>query len=107
MYKEKVSYIYIMASGKNGTLYIGVTANLQNRVNEHRKGLLEGFTKKYNIKNLVYYEVYGDIQEAILREKQMKKWNRAWKIKLIEEKNPGWKDLYEELFEKDGDIFFK
>ena len=91
--EEKLSYIYIMASGKNGTLYIGVTANLQDRINKHKKGLYEGFTKKYDIKSLVYYEVFVDIQEAFTREKQLKKWKRDWKIKLIEKNNPGWKDL--------------
>ncbi|MFA5360139.1 MAG: GIY-YIG nuclease family protein [Patescibacteria group bacterium] len=98
MYKEKLSYLYIIASGKNGTLYIGITANLQNRINEHKQGLVEGFTKKYNIKNLVYYEIFGDIKEAITKEKQLKKWKREWKIKLIEKYNPGWEDLYNKLF---------
>jgi putative endonuclease len=87
-----------MASGKNGTLYIGITANLQNRINEHKQGLVEGFTKKYNIKNLVYYEIFGDIKEAITKEKQLKKWKREWKIKLIEKDNPGWEDLSDKLF---------
>ena len=94
MYREKLSYIYIMASCKNGTLYIGITSNLQDRVHKHKQGLLGGFTKKYDIKNLVYYEIFGDIKEAIAREKQLKKWKRDWKIKLIEEDNPSWKDLY-------------
>lgn len=98
--EEKLSYIYIMASGKNGTLYIGVTSNLADRVNRHKQGLYDGFTKKYNIKNLVYYEIFGDIQEAFIREKQLKKWKRDWKIKLIEKNNPGWNDLYDKLFEK-------
>jgi putative endonuclease len=105
MYEEKISYVYIMASGKNGTLYIGVTSNLEDRVHKHKEGIIEGFTKKYNVKNLVYYEIYGDIREAITREKQLKKWNREWKIKLIEKDNPGWKDLYNELFENiDNDL---
>jgi len=98
MYQEKLSYIYIMASCKNGTLYIGVTSNLQERVHQHKQGLLDGFTKKYNVKNLVYYEIFGDIGEAITREKQLKKWKREWKIKLIEKDNPGWNDLYNKLF---------
>ena len=97
MYQEKLSYIYIMASCKNGTLYIGVTSNLQERVHQHKQGLLDGFTKKYNVKNLVYYEIFGDIGEAITREKQLKKWKREWKIKLIEKDNPGWNDLYNNL----------
>jgi len=100
MYQEKLSYIYIMASGKNGTLYIGITANLQNRVYEHKQKLVEGFTKKYNVDNLVYYEIFRDIREAINREKQLKKWKREWKVKLIEKDNPGWDDLYNKLFEK-------
>ena len=95
--EEKLSYIYIMASGKNGTLYIGITSNLVDRVNKHKHGLYDGFTKKYNIKNLVYYEVFGDIQEAFTREKQLKKWKRDWKVKLIEKNNPSWKDLFDEL----------
>jgi len=86
-----------MASSKNGTLYIGVTSNLQDRVSKHKQGLFDGFTKKYNIKNLVYYEVFGDIQEAFTREKQLKKWKRDWKIKLIEKNNPGWNDLSNKL----------
>ena len=89
-----------MASDKNGTLYIGVTSNLQDRVFKHKQGLFDGFTKKYNVKNLVYYEVFGDIQEAFTREKQLKKWKRDWKIKLIEKDNSGWNDLYNKLFEK-------
>ena len=87
-----------MASDKNGTLYIGVTSNLQDRVFKHKQGLFDGFTKKYNVKNLVYYEVFGDIQEAFTREKQLKKWKREWKIKLIEKDNPGWNDLSDKLF---------
>lgn len=86
-----------MASKKNGTLYIGVTNNLVRRVYEHKEGLIEGFTKKYNVKNLVYYEVYNDMYEAIKREKAMKKWLRKWKIELIEKTNPDWIDLYEEI----------
>ncbi len=90
---EKLSYVYILASKKNGVLYIGVTSNLINRIYQHKKGLLEGFTKKYKIKSLVFYETYGDIQEAFRREKQLKKWNREWKIKLIEKDNPEWNDI--------------
>ena len=86
-----------MASKRNGTLYIGVTNHLIRRVYEHKNGLLEGFTKKYKIDNLVYYELTTTIESAIKREKQLKKWNRQWKINLIEKNNPGWDDLYSEL----------
>jgi putative endonuclease len=90
-------YVYILASKRNGTLYVGVTQDLLKRVYLHKKELLDGFTKKYNVKRLVYYEVYQDIKDAILREKRLKKWKREWKIKLIEEKNPNWEDLYYKL----------
>ncbi len=86
-----------MASQKNGTLYIGVTDNLAKRVWQHKGDLIEGFTKKYKIHMLVYFEETSDVLSAITREKQLKKWNRAWKIKLIEAKNPEWKDLYDDL----------
>jgi putative endonuclease len=87
-------YVYILASRKNGTLYIGVTNDLLKRVYDHKNNLIEGFTKKYNVHNLVYHEQHNDIGKAITREKQMKKWKRQWKIELIEETNPNWKDLY-------------
>jgi len=90
-------YVYILASKKNGTLYIGVTNNLVRRIYEHKEGLIEGFTKKYNVKILVYYEVHKSIYEALRREKAMKKWLRKWKIELIEKINPEWKDLYYEI----------
>ncbi|VAX23359.1 Excinuclease ABC, C subunit-like [hydrothermal vent metagenome] len=90
-------YVYILASKKNGTLYIGVTNNLVRRVYEHREGMIDGFIKKYKVKNLVYYEIHSDIKEAIKREKAMKKWYRDWKIKLIEKSNPNWEDLYEDI----------
>ena len=90
-------YVYILASKRNGTLYIGVTNDLIRRVYEHKNGLIEGFTKKYSVKKLVYYEQTNDVREAILREKRLKKWNRDWKIKLIEKMNPDWKDLSEDL----------
>lgn len=90
-------YIYILASQKNGTLYIGVTNNLVKRVFEHKNDLVEGFTKKYHVHNLVYYEQFEDIEQAILREKQMKKWNRYWKIKLINTMNSAWDDLYSKI----------
>ena len=90
-------YVYILASRKNGTLYTGVTNNLIKRVYEHKNNLIKGFTKKYHVHDLVYYEEYNDVIEAISREKQIKKWNRQWKIELIEKLNPDWKDLYIEL----------
>jgi putative endonuclease len=86
-----------LASKRNGTLYIGVTSNLIKRIYEHKNNLIEGFTKKYNIHNLVYYEITEDVNSAITREKQLKIWKRNWKIELIEKNNPGWKDLYFEL----------
>lgn len=93
----KTYYIYILASKKNGTLYIGMTSNLIRRVYEHKEGFIEGFTKKYNVKTLVYFEATNDINSAIAREKRLKKWNRQWKIELIEKTNPNWKDLYFDL----------
>lgn len=90
--------MYILSSKKNGTLYVGVTNDLMRRVGEHKLGLIEGFTNKYKINKLVYFETYNDINEAILREKRIKKWNRNWKIKIIEEMNPEWNDLYDDLF---------
>ncbi|MDD2301964.1 MAG: GIY-YIG nuclease family protein [Eubacteriales bacterium] len=93
----KQYYVYILASRKNGTLYIGVTGDLRKRIYEHKQNVVDGFTQKYNVHILVYYEVHGDIREAISREKQIKKWNRAWKLRLIEEKNGEWRDLYDEI----------
>ena len=93
----KIYCVYIMASKKKGTLYIGVTSNLQRRVWQHKNDAHDGFTKKYGVHRLVWYETTTDIQEAIQREKQMKKWRRQWKINLIEKENPRWDDLYEEL----------
>ncbi len=90
-------YVYIMASKKDGVLYTGVTGNLIRRVFEHKNDLAEGFTKKYRVHKLVYFEEHKDVREAIQREKRIKKWNRRWKIELIEKNNPFWKDLYEEL----------
>jgi putative endonuclease len=90
-------YVYIMASQRRGTLYIGVTSNLLKRVYEHKSGMVEGFTKQYGVHRLVYYEVAMDAETALLRERQMKKWNRAWKLRLIEEQNPEWADLYDGL----------
>ncbi|MCK4465808.1 MAG: GIY-YIG nuclease family protein [Bacteroidales bacterium] len=90
-------YVYILASKKNGTLYTGVTNNLIKRVYEHKNNLIEGFTKKYHVHKLVHYEETNDVYAAMTREKQMKKWNRAWKIELIEKNNPDWEDLYNGL----------
>ena len=89
--------VYILASKRNGTLYVGVTSNLANRIEAHRAGLVEGFTKKYGVKTLVYFELHADMYEAIQREKRIKKWNRAWKLELIEKDNPGWMDLSEQV----------
>ena len=96
----KQYYVYILASKKNGTLYIGVTNNLVRRVYEHKEGLIEGFTKKYDVKMLGYYEIHSDINEAIKREKTLKKWLRNWKIELIGRVNSEWKDLYSEIITK-------
>ncbi|MAO91825.1 MAG: hypothetical protein CMM81_09810 [Rhodospirillales bacterium] len=92
-------FVYIMASDRNGTLYVGVTSNLPQRVAQHREELLDGFTKKYAVHLLVYFEACPDMESAIQREKALKKWRREWKLKLIEEKNPYWRDLYNDLFE--------
>ena len=89
--------VYILASGRNGTLYIGVTSDLVKRVWEHRQELVEGFTKKYDVHSLVYFEQYDEMVLAIQREKQLKKWNRSWKLKMIEQKNPGWRDLWSDI----------
>ncbi len=91
-------YIYILASKKNGVLYTGVTNNLQRRIYEHSNELAEGFTKKYKIKKLVYFESCSNAEEAILREKRIKYWKRECRIDLIEKSNPEWKDLYKEIF---------
>ena len=87
-------YTYILTNRKNSTLYIGVTNNLLKRVYEHKLHLVEGFTDKYHTTKLVHYEIFGSIITAITREKRLKKWNRSWKIELIEKYNPKWKDLY-------------
>ena len=89
--------VYILASNRNGTLYIGVTSDLVKRVWQHKNDVVEGFTKKYQVHHLVYFELYEDMEEAILREKRLKKWNRQWKLRLIEEANPEWKDRYDEI----------
>ncbi|MBV8977035.1 MAG: GIY-YIG nuclease family protein [Alphaproteobacteria bacterium] len=95
--KEHLYFVYILSSARNGTLYVGVTNDVVRRSWEHRSDLVEGFTKKYGVHRLVWYELHRDIHEAIAREKRLKRWNRAWKIKLIEQNNSGWNDLYERL----------
>ena len=90
-------YVYILASKRNGTLYIGVTNNLIERVWQHKNKVVDGFTKKYGVDKLVYYETISDIESAIKREKQLKNWHRQWKINLIQSKNPQWRDLYEDI----------
>lgn len=87
------SYVYIITNQRNGTLYIGITTNLARRINEHKNKLADGFSKKYNLGMLVWYEEYCDIYSAIRREKQLKKWNRNYKLELIERDNPEWNDL--------------
>jgi putative endonuclease len=92
----KTYFVYILASKPYGTLYIGFTGDLVKRIYEHREKHVDGFTKKYDVSILVYYEVYEDVYAAIEREKAMKKWNRGWKIELIEKRNPEWMDLFYE-----------
>ena len=94
MSAERYFWVYIVASGIGRTLYIGVTNNLIRRVYEHRNNVVPGFTKQYDVHRLVYYEQFFDVENAIRREKRLKKWNRAWKIRLIEQSNPNWDDLY-------------
>ena len=93
----KQFYVYILASKRNGTLYTGVTSDLVKRIWQHKEDIVDGFTKKYAVKMLVYYEVFYDAESAITREKQIKKWQRIWKLRIIEEKNPLWKDLFHEI----------
>jgi putative endonuclease len=97
MTRERIYFVYILASRRNGTLYVGVTNDLISRVQEHREGLVPGFTKRYTVKLLVYFEEHSDINEAILREKRIKRWRRKWKLELIEAQNPQWRDLWLEL----------
>jgi putative endonuclease len=94
--------VYILASSRNGTLYIGVTSNLVQRAWQHRSLAVVGFTQRYGVKRLVHYEMHGDMEHAIEREKRLKKWNRAWKLRLIEERNPGWSDLWDEILGSPG-----
>jgi putative endonuclease len=94
----KAGFVYMMASQRNGTLYTGSTSNLVQRAYQHRNQLIDGFTKEHGCTLLVWFETHDDLQEARKRELQIKKWNRLWKLRLIEEVNPEWKDLYESLF---------
>ena len=93
----KGGWVYIMTNRANGTLYVGVTSNLSRRAWEHREGLIDGFTKQYGLKLLVYYEWHDDIRAAIQREKNIKHWSRAWKVRLILDFNPDWRDRYADL----------
>jgi putative endonuclease len=90
-------YVYLLASRRNGTLYVGMTDDLPKRVWMHRTGVLSGFTKQYGVKMLVWHGQYETRESAFARERQLKKWNRAWKIKLIEQTNPAWRDLYDDI----------
>ena len=91
---KKSYYVYILASRRNGTLYIGITSDLARRIWQHKKKLVKGFTEKYDVDKLVYFEEYNDVGIAIQREKRLKEWKRKWKLTLIEKDNPDWKDLY-------------
>ena len=93
----KTYFVYILARKRNGTLYIGVTGNLLGRVNQHRSGAIPGFTQRYAVHRLVYFETFRHVDHAIAREKQLKRWKRQWKLRLIEQSNPEWRDLYDEL----------
>jgi len=90
----KIFYVYILASKRNGTLYIGVTSNLIKRIYQHKNGFVNGFSEKYDVHMLIYYEQFSSIYSAISREKQLKHWRRKWKLELIERNNPNWRDLY-------------
>ncbi len=94
---EKAFCVYVLASGRNGTLYVGVTSNLVQRVWQHKEGLVEGFTRRCGVKTLVWFEQHESAEAAIGREKQIKRWNRDWKIRLIEATNPYWNDMYPEI----------
>ena len=95
----KEFYVYILASQRNGTLYVGVTSDLLKRIWEHKNNAVDGFTKKYSVKRLVYYEHHSSAESAIKREKRLKDWKRQWKLKLIEEFNPNWNDLYQNILD--------
>ena len=94
---DKTYHVYILASGRNGTLYVGVTSDIAARVWQHRTGATPGFTDRYGVHRLVYLEAFDDVNEAILREKRIKKWRRAWKLELIERDNPQWLDLFDQI----------
>jgi putative endonuclease len=94
--------VYILASALNGTLYIGVTSNLQQRIYQHRTGFIPGFTTRYGVHSLVYYELHGDMEFAILREKRLKKWERKWRLRLVNEFNPEWRDLWPAILGEAG-----
>jgi putative endonuclease len=94
---SKLPCVYLLASKRNGTLYVGVTSDLVKRVWEHKNHLVDGFTKRYGVDRLVWYEVHDTMESAIQREKAIKEWQRAWKLELIEEFNPDWKDLYDSV----------
>ena len=96
---DKIFHVYILASKPYGTLYVGVTSDLVQRVHQHKNKVTKGFTSKYDVDKLVYYEFHHDAYEAFQREKRIKKWHRQWKINLIEENNPHWEDLYYDLLE--------
>jgi putative endonuclease len=91
------AYVYILASRPNGTLYVGVTTDLIRRIGQHKQGVADGFTKKHGVKTLVHLDVFDDVESAIVREKQMKEWKRAWKVELIQKSNPDWRDLYDDI----------
>lgn len=97
MHSEFSPTVYLLASKRNGTTYVGVTSDLAGRIYEHRNGLLPGFTREHGVKMLVWFEVHATMEHAIVREKRIKKWNRAWKLRLIEQDNPTWRDLAEDL----------
>jgi putative endonuclease len=103
MWDEKCPAVYILASKRHGTLYVGVTSDLHGRMQEHKQGVYDGFAKKYGVNILVYYEMLDDMDSAIRREKQLKHWNRAWKVRAIETMNPEWGELYDE---RENDLRF-
>jgi len=97
MQREFSPTTYLLASGRNGTLYVGVTSNLLGRIHQHREGTFAGFTDRHDVKRLVWFEQHATMEHAITREKRIKKWERAWKLRLIEERNPDWRDLAEDF----------
>jgi putative endonuclease len=99
---DKQPAVYILASKPNGTLYIGVTSDLRKRIWQHKNNEVQGFTQKYGVDRLVYYELHGSMYSAIEREKKLKKWHRAWKLRLIESVNPNWRDMYEDICGENG-----